>query len=120
MYKPEQICTGDPGRIQNALESFPSGHAQIAFAGFGYLAIYFFTHLRLNSRDRPGYWRMLAIVAPLLIATYVTCTLVLGYHHHGHDVIFGALIGCIMAVFGYRMVFKVVLDSKLNDVPYLE
>ena len=52
MYAVQQICTGDSRRVENALESFPSGHAEVAFAGLGYLAIYLFTHLRITSRSR--------------------------------------------------------------------
>ena len=121
MYTAEQICTGNADEIRNALESFPSGHAQIAFAGMGYLAIYLFTHLRITSltRRRGSHWRMLFVVAPLLLATYLTSTLVLGYHHFGHDVIFGALIGLFMAFMGYRMVFMGIIDARWNTVPYL-
>lgn len=121
MYTAEQLCTGDKGKIRNALESFPSGHATIAFAGFGYLAIYMFAHLRVRSPSRRGsYWRMLAVVALLLFATYLASTLVLGYHHFGTDVLAGAFIGWVMALFGYRMVFQGLWDSKRNTMPYLK
>lgn len=120
MYTAEQLCAGDEKKIKSALESFPSGHATIAFAGFGYLAIYLFAHLHVRSpRRRGSYWRMLAVVAPLLFATYLTSTLVLGYHHFGTDVLAGAVIGWVMALFGYRMVFQGVLNSKRNILPYL-
>jgi membrane-associated phospholipid phosphatase len=123
MYTARQICTGDPWRVQNALESFPSGHAEVAFAGLGYLTIYLFTHLRITSRrDRVkiSYWKMLLVVAPLFFATYLSSTLVLGYHHHWDDVVFGALIGWVMALLGYRMVFMAVTDGEWNTVPYLK
>lgn len=122
MYTAKQVCTGDPHRIQNALESFPSGHAEVAFAGLGYLAIYLFTHLGITSRSRKrgSHWRMLCIVAPLLLATYLSSTLVLGYHHHDYDVIAGALIGWFTAFLGYRMVFMGVFDARWNTVPYLK
>ena len=118
MYTAEQICTGDPKKIHNALESFPSGHAEAAFAGFGYLAIYLFAHLQIRSmtRRRVGHWRMLFVIAPLFFATYLASTLVLNYHHHGYDVIFGALIGWVMAFFGYRMVFRGVWNPRWNTV----
>nr|OQO29752.1 hypothetical protein B0A51_02299 [Rachicladosporium sp. CCFEE 5018] len=120
MYTAEKLCTGDMAKIGNALESFPSGHSNIAFAGFGYLSIYLFTHLLLNARARrASYWRMLFVIAPLLLASYLVSTLVLGYHHHGYDVIAGSIIGWIMAFLGYRMVFMGVLDARWNCVPYL-
>ncbi|KAK3716678.1 hypothetical protein LTR37_006308 [Vermiconidia calcicola] len=122
MYTVEQVCTGNPDKINNGLESFPSGHAEVAFAGFGYLAIYLFTHLRITSlsRKRGSHWRMLLVVAPLLFATYLASSLVLGYHHHGYDVVFGALIGWLVAFMGYRMVFMGIIDGRWNTVPYLK
>ena len=119
MFTIEQVCTGDSDRIRNALESFPSGHSEIAWAGMGYLSIYLFCHLRIRniSRRRPSHWRMLFVVAPLLFATYLASTLVLGYHHHGTDVLAGGLIGILMAFFGYRMCFASIWDPKWNTVP---
>lgn len=122
MYTADQVCTGDPSQIENALTSFPSGHAEVAFSGFGYLAIYLFAHLRITSlsRRRGSHWRLLLVVAPLLLATYLAATLVLGYHHHAYDVFFGAFIGWFMAFMGYRTVFRGVIDARWNTVPYLK
>lgn len=120
MYTAAQICTGDQGKIKNALESFPSGHSNIAFSGFGYLSIYLFTHLLINSRTRRvSYWRLLLVVAPLLLATYLTSTVVLGYHHHATDAFAGAFIGWFFALFGYRMVYMGIWDARWNCVPHL-
>jgi diacylglycerol diphosphate phosphatase / phosphatidate phosphatase len=122
MYKSD-ICTGNPGKIQNAMESFPSGHSQIAFAGLLYLAIYLNAHLRVfsfsatSTTRRPRHWKMLAVVAPLLLATYLASTLVLGHHHHAYDVIFGSLIGSVMSIWAYKMVFVSLWDGRTNSVP---
>jgi diacylglycerol diphosphate phosphatase/phosphatidate phosphatase len=118
MFTVDQVCTGDPDKIYNAIESFPSGHSNIAFAGLGYLAIYLFTHLRVqNLKRRAGYWKMGFVFLPVLMATYLASTLVLGYHHHAYDVIFGSLIGIVMAFFAYRMVFCSIHDPRWNTVP---
>lgn len=118
MFTAEQVCTGDPDKVKNGLESFPSGHSQIAWSGLGYLSIYLFTHLRVQSyRRRPSHWKMLAVLGPLLLATYMSSSLVLGYHHHGYDVIFGAIIGIVTSFLGYRMVFMSILNPKWNHVP---
>jgi diacylglycerol diphosphate phosphatase / phosphatidate phosphatase len=121
MFTVDQICTGDKDKIDNAIESFPSGHSNIAWAGLGYLAIYLWAHLGIRSisRRRPSYWRMLMVVSPLFFATYIASTLALGYHHHGYDIIFGSLIGMVMAVFGYRMMFASVLNPRGNTVPLI-
>jgi hypothetical protein len=57
------------------------------------------------------------VFLPVLFATYLASTLVLGYHHHGYDVIFGSLIGIVMAFFSYRMVFCSIHDPRWNTVP---
>ena len=57
------------------------------------------------------------VFLPVLFATYLASTLVLGYHHHGYDVIFGSLIGVVMALFSYRMMFCSILDPRWNTVP---
>lgn len=122
MYR-SNICTGDPAKIQNAMESFPSGHAEIAFAGYLYLSIYLNAHLRVFSLSatsvtrRASYWKMLAVIAPILLGTYLASTLVLGHHHHAYDVIFGALIGSLTALLGYKMVFVSLWDGTTNCVP---
>lgn len=119
MFTIDQVCTGDMKKINNAIESFPSGHSNIAWAGLGYLTIYLWAHLGIRSisRRRPSFWRMLMVVSPVFFATYIASTLALGYHHHGYDIIFGSLIGITMAVFGYRMVFASVLNPRWNTVP---
>jgi diacylglycerol diphosphate phosphatase/phosphatidate phosphatase len=118
MFTIQQVCTGkDKEKIGNAIESFPSGHAEIAFAGFFYLSIYLFAHLRIQSEHRVGYWRMVACLLPILLATYLASTLVLNYHHHSYDVVFGSLLGMVVALFGYRMVFKGIWDKGQNSSP---
>lgn len=122
MYSVDQVCTGDKAHITNALQSFPSGHSEIAFAGLGYLTIYLFTHLRIpdgNKSERTGFWRMIIVLMPLLLATYIACTLVLGYHHHATDCFFGALIGIVTSVLGYRSVYRSLFDGRTNGLPRL-
>ncbi|OQV01587.1 hypothetical protein CLAIMM_06914 [Cladophialophora immunda] len=120
MYGVEDVCTGNPKDIDNALQSFPSGHSEIAFAGLGYLSMYFFAHLRIgdaSNTSKRGFWRMILVLAPILSATYISSTLVLGYHHQAHDCLFGAAIGCLTAILGYRIAFRSLLDARMNWRP---
>lgn len=55
---------------------------------------------------------MVACVVPTLLATYIASTLVLDYHHHSYDVIFGVLLGIITALFGYHMAFRGWVSDK--------
>ncbi|KIW13845.1 hypothetical protein PV08_06625 [Exophiala spinifera] len=44
------ICTGeDQGKVDYALQTFPSGHSVASFAGLGFLSIYLYTHLRMGD-----------------------------------------------------------------------
>jgi len=120
MFTIEQVCTGtDKKKIGYAIESFPSGHAEALFAGFVYLSIYLSSHLGVQSEYRVSYWRMIACVLPMLLVTYLSSFLVLTYHHHHYDVVFGALIGILVALFGYRMMFRSVWNGESNAVPSL-
>ena len=85
MYSVKNVCTGTRKDIEWGIQSFPSGHSEIAFAGLGYLAIYLFTHLHIGDRSRTrkaGFWRMVLVLTPILLATYISSTLVQCYHHH--------------------------------------
>lgn len=150
MYNVSICTTGITWKVRNAMESFPSGHAAIAFAGFGYLAVYLFAHLRISRQNISGrvnehlpeetdyerndreirewlesrqdilifkYAKMVALVAPLTFATYLSSTLVLGYQHHAHDVIAGGLIGMSSAVLGYRLAFQGLINWPWNCMP---
>ena len=119
MYS-RSVCRGDSSRIEWAMQSFPSGHSEITFAGLGYLAIYLFTHLRLADRSRStklGIWRMVVVLMPLVFATYISSTLWLSYQHHVNDCIFGAGIGILTALLGYRTAYQSLTKGTLNARP---
>jgi diacylglycerol diphosphate phosphatase / phosphatidate phosphatase len=102
-----EICRGkEDSRMKNALESFPSGHANIAFAGMGYLSLYLFYKSRncRHGRHDAGIWRIPVVLAPLLFATYVAMTMVFTRHHHWYEVVVGGAIGASVAVLSYHMV----------------
>lgn len=118
MFTIQQVCTGtNKKRIGNAIESFPSGHAEFAFAGLFYLSLYLFAHLEIQTRNPVSHWRMVACVLPTILATFIACVVVLEYHHHSRDAIFGALIGIVVATLAYYTVFRSIWDSMLNTKP---
>ncbi|KAK5192242.1 hypothetical protein LTR47_005839 [Exophiala xenobiotica] len=120
LYTPE-ICLGsNKGRINYALQTFPSGHAEAAFAGLGFLAIYLYTHLRIGDprvESILGFWRMAFVLTPIILATYLSATLVLVHHHFAFDSIFGAGIGILTALLGYRLAFRGLTSYKTNCEP---
>ena len=48
------VCTGDEHEINDALESFPSGHSTAAGAGFVYLSLYLNAMLKIFSDNHPA------------------------------------------------------------------
>ena len=65
------VCTGDKKAVNDALESFPSGHSTAAFAGLIYLALYFNAQLKVMSAHNPAYWKMVLFFAPILGAILI-------------------------------------------------
>lgn len=64
-------CTGDSKAVNDALESFPSGHSTAAFAGLIFLALYFNAQLKVMSAHNPAYWKMILFFAPILGAVLI-------------------------------------------------
>lgn len=65
------VCTGDRKAVNDALESFPSGHSTAAFAGLIFLALYFNAQLKVMSAHNPAYWKMILFFAPILGAVLI-------------------------------------------------
>ena len=65
------VCTGDKKAVNDALESFPSGHSTAAFAGLIFLALYFNAQLKVMSAHNPAYWKMVLFFAPILGAVLI-------------------------------------------------
>ncbi|KAH6897983.1 prenyl diphosphate phosphatase [Coprinopsis sp. MPI-PUGE-AT-0042] len=110
------ICTGDPARIDEAMQSMPSGHATAAWAGFTYLALYFNAQLKVMAAHNPAYWKMIMFFAPLLGAFLVSATLTIDKHHHWYDLIVGGLIGTACAFIAFRQTFAAIWDYRFNHI----
>ncbi|KAF1837027.1 hypothetical protein BDW02DRAFT_187689 [Decorospora gaudefroyi] len=52
------ICTGDKRKINDSLESMPSGHTTAAFAGFVFLSLYLNAKLKVWSNYHPSMWKI--------------------------------------------------------------
>lgn len=117
IYHDWTVCTGDQGDIKNALETFPSGHTEVAFAGFLYLSLWINANLKVvGGPYQPRFWKIVALFAPLLAAVLMAGDLQMTYNHHWYDVIMGAVIGSIFAVVGYKSMFVSLWDARTNDV----
>src|SRR5690242_7825548 len=117
--------------------SFPSGHSCAAFAGFGFLALYLNSKLKVVGRkqdptvpetakgseethDKRGmgrttkHWKVIVWVLPWLIASLMAMSKVRDGWHHPVDVLFGSLVGIAFAHISFHCVFKSVYDGRVN------
>lgn len=82
------VCTGDKKEINDALESFPSGHSTAAFAGLIFLSLYFNGQLKVLSAHNPAYWKMVLFFAPILGAVLIAGALTIdkckAHHLYSH------------------------------------
>jgi len=115
------LCTGDVADIIDARKSFLSGHTSLSFAGLFYLSLYLvrvfrfrFSHVKnfesfknaeFNSNYRARFFLYSIIVAPTMGATLIGLSRISDYHHNPHDVIFGLILGVLMAIAALRLQF---------------
>ncbi|KAL7747324.1 hypothetical protein RI367_007378 [Sorochytrium milnesiophthora] len=111
------VCTGDEKQINDALESFPSGHSTAAFAGLVYLSLYLNGKLKVFSNMHPAYWKFVLFFAPLLAATLIAGTLTIDEFHNWYDVVAGGIIGTLHAVAAYRFGYASLWDWRINHIP---
>ena len=111
------VCTGDEKQINDALESFPSGHSTAAFAGLIFTSLYLNAKLKIFSNYHPSYPKFVLFFAPILGATLVAGSLTIDEFHHWWDVVAGAVIGTSMAFAAFRFVYAGVWDWRVNHIP---
>lgn len=112
-----EICTGEQQGIQNALESFPSGHATTIFAGMVFLYLYLNAKLKVFSNYHPAMWKLVVLYMPILGACLIAGTLTVDQSHNWYDIIAGAIIGTVFAFSAYRMVYAAIWDYRMNHIP---
>ncbi|OAX82419.1 hypothetical protein ACJ72_03230 [Emergomyces africanus] len=103
-------------KLHEGWRSFPSGHSSFAFAGLGYLAIFFAGQLHV-FRPRTGLARFLFSFSPLLGALMIALSRLADYRHDTYDVTIGSLLGISVAYFTYGRYFP-ALRSADCDTPY--
>ncbi|KAJ3044713.1 hypothetical protein HDV00_001117 [Rhizophlyctis rosea] len=111
------VCTGDDKRINDALESFPSGHSTAAFAGLVYMALYLNAKLKIFSNYHPSYPKFVLFFAPILGATLIASSLTIDEYHNWYDCLAGAIIGTMMAFAAFRFVYAGIWDWRVNHIP---
>jgi diacylglycerol diphosphate phosphatase / phosphatidate phosphatase len=117
LYYTSEICTGDPDKIDDSLESMPSGHTTAAFAGFVFLYLYLNAKLKVFSNYHPAMWKLIVLYSPLLGACLIAGALTIDEFHNWYDCLAGAVIGTVMAFSAYRMVYASIWDWRTNHIP---
>ncbi|KAI1866227.1 uncharacterized protein JN550_007615 [Neoarthrinium moseri] len=112
-----EICTGEIEGINNALESFPSGHSTTIFAGMVYLYLYLNAKLKVFSNYHPAMWKLVLLYCPILGACLVGGSLTVDQSHNWYDIVAGGTIGTVFAFSSYRMVYAAIWDSRKNHIP---
>lgn len=120
--------------------SFPSGHSSAAFAGFGFLALYLNSKLKVVGQDtryfhneaatedqgnndkghstrRTSHWKLIVWVLPWLVALLIAASKVRDGWHHPADVLFGSLVGIVSAHMAFQCLFRGVYYARLNHLP---
>ncbi|KAF2132132.1 lipid phosphate phosphatase-like protein 1 [Dothidotthia symphoricarpi CBS 119687] len=96
--------------LQDGFKSFPSGHSSTAFAGCFYLSLYLAA--KLHVMDAKGeVWRAFVVLIPTLGAAVIAGTRIMDARHHPFDVIFGSILGILVAWASYRQYFPPVTET---------
>eukprot|EP01087_Luapelamoeba_hula_P017078 TRINITY_DN5351_c0_g1_i1.p1 TRINITY_DN5351_c0_g1~~TRINITY_DN5351_c0_g1_i1.p1 ORF type:complete len:348 (+),score=62.01 TRINITY_DN5351_c0_g1_i1:232-1275(+) len=116
-YYDRSVCTGDEKEINDALQSFPSGHSMAAWAGLLFLSLYLNGKLKFLSDRRAQLWKMVVVLAPVLGASLLSLVRLLDYSHQWWDILSGTVIGVCVSVLVYRSQYCAVLDYRYNHLP---
>jgi len=118
IYYDRSICTGEEWEINEAFQSFPSGHSSAAFAGFLFLSFYLNAKLKMTCTPHRGaFWKIVVVTTPVLMATLISLSRLIDYSHQWYDIIFGALIGIGFAFLGYSTQFYSIFNPLNNHIP---
>lgn len=111
------VCTEtDHHILHDGWRSFPSGHSNFAFAGLGYISLFFCGQL-LVFRPRADLLKALFSFLPLLGATMIAISRCEDYRHDVYDVTCGSVLGFSVAYFSYRRYYPELRSSRC-DKPY--
>lgn len=118
LYFSTEVCRQtDRALMKQAMTSFPSGHAACGFAGLGFLFLYLAGKLKPWGNYRPMSWEVPVVVAPLVGAMLLSCTVLVHADHHVSDVVVGTCLGVAAALIMYRAMFASVWDWRFNHIP---
>ncbi|KAI9102029.1 phosphatidic acid phosphatase type 2/haloperoxidase [Phlyctochytrium arcticum] len=95
-----ESCTGSPAEVKEGRKSFFSGHSSLSWCGLGFLALYLSRHL--NFRRAPLGPKYIITILPIIAAFLIAISRVCDYWHRWQDVVVGAIVGSLIAIYSYR------------------
>lgn len=98
--------TAPDSEVDEAFQSFPSGHSSSSFAGFVFVSLLLLHHLYppgLKIRNQS--WRVVCSFLPCLLAGYIAISRIFDYWHHPSDVLAGAVLGSSVAILIFNYAF---------------
>jgi len=110
---PIPCLNDDLHRIRDARLSFFSGHA--SFSAYTMIYLIFYLDHRIT-------WLHPKLLKPfiqflcLLLAIYTSMSRIFDYYHHWSDVLFGFIMGAIMAYLIARYVSKIIVSNKKQEL----
>ncbi|XP_033728740.1 phospholipid phosphatase 2-like [Pecten maximus] len=120
-YITDFVCTNkDTDAVDDAKQSFPSGHSSSVVYAFTYVAIFMDIRLRQQLKWRL-YFRMVApTVQTLLViaALYICLTRIQDNKHHPTDVIGGAVVGlvlCLITIFVWSRDAMLEISATISE-----
>jgi len=115
IYVGIEVCTETRQHtLHDGWRSFPSGHSSFAFAGLGYLTLFFAGQFHV-FRPQNNLALVLISLLPMCGATYIAVSRLQDYRHGPKDVIAGCLLGFAAAYFSYRRYFPAWRSSKCHE-----
>jgi len=122
VYYDRAVCTGDKKEVDDAFQSFPSGHSNAAFAGLLFLSLYLNAKLKVwgEIRGRGMVWKIFLVAVPIWGACVLSLSRLLDYTHNWYDIFAGAIIGTFFALACYRCYYRSVFDSRYNHIPLID
>ncbi|EPS35524.1 hypothetical protein H072_11058 [Dactylellina haptotyla CBS 200.50] len=110
------ICTGDPEKINWALESFPSGHVATSWAAGVYLSLWINAKLKIFSDYRASPIVIVFFLTPLTLAVLMGGAISADMSHHWYDILGGGILGTFIAFVTYRQFYAAVFDNRINHI----
>ena len=119
------------------MQSFPSGHAAVAFAAMVYMSLLLQQQVNVStsvtisgslsnlgsttsaSLTRP-LWPQLLAWSPCLVALFISASRVMDYFHFVEDVVCGGVLGSAAAILVFQAQFAKRKEQRRRDVEDLE